>query len=165
MNDSKTSIYLVLLAALTFSGCQTTKTIPQEISQKSYRIKEINRRLYDHMQILLAFSQQEDCDLELSNKAIDGVFLIVGRPDSHEMLLAKCLEEKDINSLISASVDLKKEKAQLLKEVEQHQKDLTKDYYNYSESHAIVQFIKYICAVLCFLILIVGILFFKSKLV
>ena len=117
------------------------------------------------MQILLAFSQQEDCDLELSNKAIDGVFLIVGRPDSHEMLLAKCLEEKDINSLISASVDLKKEKAQLLKEVEQHQKDLTKDYYNYSESHAIVQFIKYICAVLCFLILIVGILFFKSKLV
>lgn len=152
------------LVLLTLSGCQTTQ-LPESISQKAHRLKEINSKLYDNLQILLAFSQQEDCDLNLANKAIDGVFVIIGRPDSQEMLVAKCLEEKDVNNLINNSVDLKKEKARLVKEIESEQKQLTTSFYKFKESHAIVGFIKYVGAILGLIVLVGGVFFLKSRII
>lgn len=165
MTKQKSSILLIIIGCilLTFSGCQTTQ-LPESIALKARRLKEINADLHNNMQILLAFSQQEDCDLALANKAIDGVFVIVGRPDSQEMLVAKCLEEKDVNNLINNSVDLKKEKAKLIKEIEGQQKELSTNYYKFKESHAVVGFIKYIGSILTIIALIGGLFFLKSKL-
>lgn len=169
MSKSKKSsiVYILIpcfLTLLSFSGCQTTQ-LPESISQKTHRIKEIKEKLFDNVQILLAFCQQEDCDLHLANKAIDGVFTIIGRPDSQEMMIAKCLEEKDINNIINNSVDLKKERVALIKQIEKDQKALATNYYKFKESHAIVGFIKYIGAILGFICLIGGVFFLKSKLI
>ena len=49
-------------------------------------------------------------DEELANKALDGVFAIIGHPDSQEVLLSKVLDESAIQAIIATSVDLKKEK-------------------------------------------------------
>ena len=164
MAKNQTSIYISICAVLLMllSGCKTTQ-LPDSITQKTHRLKEINGKLYDNMQVLLAFCQQEDCDLKLVNKAIDGVFVIIGRPDSQEILVAKCLEENDINNLINSSVDLKKEKGKLLKEIESDQKELAQKYYMFKESHAIVSFIKYIGAILGLFVLIGGIFFLKNR--
>lgn len=144
------------------SGCRTTQ-IPSRIEQNQHRLKQVNEKLYDNMQILLSFSQQEDCDIALKNKAIDGVFLIVGRPDSQEMLLSRCLDEKGLNNIISQSVELKKEKTELIKNIHEDQKTLGQDYYKFKESYAIVGFIKYIGGVLSLICLILCVLFLKNK--
>ena len=131
------------------AGCQTIG--PEVLVERNHRIKEINAKLHDNMQILLSYARQEDVDLELANKALDGVFAIIGHPDSQEILLAKCLDESAINSLITTSMDLRKERLQLTKDNERDSAIVSKNFHDYKESHEALTQLKWITGVIVFL--------------
>ncbi len=131
------------------AGCQTIG--PEVLVERNHRIKEINAKLHDNMQILLSYARQEDVDLELANKALDGVFAIIGHPDSQEILLAKCLDESAINSLITTSMDLRKERLQLTKDNERDSAIVSKNFHDYKESHEALTQLKWIAGVIVFL--------------
>lgn len=134
--------FLVTVGCLACVGCQTVS--PESVIERNHRIKNINSKLYDNLQVLLAFARQEDVDLELANKALDGVFMIIGRPDAQEMLLAKCLDEKMVNDLITNSVELKREKSQLVKENDEDQRLLNVRFHRYKESHDTLNQLKWL---------------------
>ena len=131
------------------AGCQTIG--PEVLVERNHRIEEINAKLHDNMQILLSYARQEDVDLELANKALDGVFAIIGHPDSQEILLAKCLDESAINSLITTSMDLRKERLQLTKDNERDSAIVSKNFHDYKESHEALTQLKWIAGVIVFL--------------
>lgn len=140
---------LIAVGCFACVGCQTIG--PEVISERNHRIKAINAKLYDNMQILLSFARQEDVDLDLANKALDGVFAIIGHPDSQEILLAKCLDESVINSLITTSMDLRKERLQLTKDNERDSAIVSKNFHDYKESHETLTQLKWIAGVIVFL--------------
>lgn len=140
---------LIAVGCFACVGCQTIG--PEVIAERNHRIKEINAKLYDNMQILLSFARQEDVDLDLANKALDGVFAIIGHPDSQEILLAKCLDESVINSLITTSMDLRKERLQLTKDNERDSAIVSKNFHDYKESHETLTQLKWIAGVIVFL--------------
>ena len=148
---------------LFLAGCSNT-LLPEKIAERGLRIQEINAKLHDNMQVLLAYARQENVDLDLANKALDGVFMIIGHPDSKEMLMAKCLGEDEVNAIITNSVDLKKERAQLSKDNDKDQKLLSKKFYDYKDSHAIVGFLKLSLGFLAGFGLLAALFFFKPKL-
>lgn len=139
---------LIALGSFLCVGCQTLS--PEVLAERNHRIKEINEKLFDNLQILLSFARQEDVDLELANKALDGVFAIIGHPDSQEVLLAKCLDDNAISSIIAKSMDLKKEKHSLTKANESDSTLLNKAFHKYRESHNILMQLKWIAILLGF---------------
>lgn len=144
------SMFLLTAIGCSFlAGCQTIG--PEVLVERNHRIKEINAKLHDNMQILLSYARQEDVDLELANKALDGVFAIIGHPDSQEILLAKCLDESAINSLITTSMDLRKERLQLTKDNERDSAIVSKNFHDYKESHEALTQLKWIAGVIVFL--------------
>lgn len=152
---------LIAIGCFACVGCQTIS--PEVLVERNHRIKAINEKLFDNLQILLSFARQEDVDLELANKALDGVFAIIGHPDSQEVLLAKCLDESAINSIITGSIDLKKEKGNLTKANEMDSAILNKTFYKYKESHSVLNQLKWLGGILV-LLGIAGIFFYKPKL-
>ena len=136
------SFYLLIaIGCLSCVGCQTVG--PEVLVERNHRIKEINAKLHDNMQILLAYARQEDIDLDLANKALDGVFAIIGHPDSQEVLLAKCLDENAINELLKNSIDLKKERGQLVQANEKDSVIFKDNYHRFKESHETLTEIKW----------------------
>ena len=136
------SMYLLMaIGCLACVGCQTIT--PEVLAERNHRIKEINAKLHDNLQILLSYARQADVDLELANKALDGVFAIIGHPDSQEVLLAKCLDENAINSIITGSVDLKKERCQLVQANERDSVIFKDNYHKFKESHETLNELKW----------------------
>ena len=115
------------------------------------------------MQILLAYARQEDGDLELANKALDGVFAIIGHPDSQEVLLAKCLDENAINELLKNSIDLKKERGQLVQANEKDSVIFKDNYHRFKESHETLTELKWAGGLIAIFGLI-ALFIFKPKL-
>ena len=115
------------------------------------------------MQILLAYARQEDIDLDLANKALDGVFAIIGHPDSQEILLAKCLDEVAINELLKNSIDLKKERGQLVQANEKDSVIFKDNYHRFKESHETLTELKWTAGIIAILGAI-ALFIFKPKL-
>ena len=139
---------LIAVGCFACVGCQTIG--PEVISERNHRIKAINAKLYDNMQILLSYARQENIDVELANKALDGVFAIIGHPDSQEVLLSKVLDESAIQAIIATSVDLKKEKMQLTKENERDASIVSKNFHEFKESHETLLQLKWLGGILLF---------------
>ena len=139
---------LIAVGCFACVGCQTIG--PEVISERNHRIKAINAKLYDNMQILLSYARQENIDVELANKALDGVFAIIGHPDSQEVLLSKVLDESAIQAIIANSVDLKKEKMQLTKENERDASIVSKNFHEFKESHETLLQLKWLGGILLF---------------
>lgn len=139
---------LIAVGCFACVGCQTIG--PEVISKRNHRIKEINAKLYDNMQILLSYARQENIDVELANKALDGVFTIIGHPDSQEVLLSKVLDESAIQAIITNSVDLKKEKMQLTKKNERDASIVSKNFHEFKESHETLLQLKWFGGILLF---------------
>lgn len=140
--------FLIAVGCFACVGCQTIE--PEVISERHHRIKAINAKLYDNMQILLSYARQENIDVELANKALDGVFAIIGHPDSQEVLLSKVLDESAIQAIITNSVDLKKEKMQLTKENERDSAIVSKNFHEFKESHETLLQLKWLGGILLF---------------
>ena len=102
------------------------------------------------MQILLSYARQENIDLEQANKALDGVFLIIGHPDSQEVLLSRVLDEEAIKAIITHSVDLKKERMQLVKDNERDAVIVNKNFHEFKESHETLIQLKWFAGILLF---------------
>lgn len=115
------------------------------------------------MQILLSFARQENIDAELANKALDGVFAIIGHPDSQEVLLSKVLDENAIQAIITNSVDLKKEKMQLTKDNERDTSIVSKNFHEFKESHKTLLQLKWLGGILLF-VGVICLFIFKPKL-
>ena len=49
---------LIAIGCLSCVGCQTIG--PEVLVERNHRIKEINAKLHDNMQILLAYARQEE---------------------------------------------------------------------------------------------------------
>ena len=139
---------LIAVGCFACVGCQTVS--PEVLAERNHRIKAINAKLYDNMQILLSFARQENIDVELANKALDGVFAIIGHPDSQEVLLSKVLDERAIQEIITNSVDLKKEKIQLTKENERDSAVVSKNFHEFKESHETLLQLKWLGGILLF---------------
>lgn len=152
---------LMAIGCLACVGCQTIT--PEVLAERNHRIKAINSKLYDNMQILLSYARQENIDVELANKALDGVFAIIGHPDSQEVLLSKVLDESAIQSIITNSVDLKKEKMQLTKENERDSAIVSKNFHEFKESHETLLQLKWLGGILLF-IGVICLFIFKPKL-
>lgn len=152
---------MIALGCFACVGCQTVS--PEVLAERNHRIKAINAKLYDNMQILLSFARQENIDVELANKALDGVFAIIGHPDSQEVLLSKVLDERAIQEIITNSVDLKKEKIQLTKENERDSAVVSKNFHEFKESHETLLQLKWLGGILLF-VGAICLFFFKPKL-
>lgn len=156
------SVFLLVAIGCSFlAGCQTVG--PEILAERNHRIKEINAKLHDNMQILLAYARQEDIDLDLANKALDGVFSIIGHPDSQEVLLAKCLDEKAINDLLRNSVDLKKERSQLVQANEKDSVIFKDNYHRFKESHETLTDLKWAAGLIA-IFGVIALFIFKPKL-
>lgn len=143
---------LIAVGCFVCVGCQTIG--PEVLAERNHRIKAINTKLYDNMQVLLAYVRQEDSDLDLSNKALDGVFSIIGHPDSQEVLLAKCLDEEAINYLLRNSVDLKKERSQLVRMNEKDSVFFKDNYHKFKESHEILTKLRWAAGLMAIFVVI-----------
>lgn len=139
---------LIVIGCSFLVGCQTIS--PEVLAERNHRIKEINAKLFDNMQILLSYARQENIDLEQANKALDGVFLIIGHPDSQEVLLSKVLDEEAIKAIITHSIDLKKERMQLVKDNERDAVVVNKNFHEFKESHETLLQLKWFAGILLF---------------